>query len=70
MDGVEEYNSFGFASTNPKYRVDDQSALELYGFKAGGFAKSCLLNMIPYSEKIWTLIDTVCYMFGIRKQVH
>jgi len=34
MDAVAEYNSYGYASTNPKYRVDDQTALELYGFKA------------------------------------
>jgi hypothetical protein len=33
MDAIDEYNSFGFAATNPKYRVEQQAALELYGFK-------------------------------------
>ena len=34
MDAVSEYNSFGYAATNARYRVDDQAALELFGFKA------------------------------------
>ena len=34
MDSVAEYNSYGFALTNAKYRIDDEQALSLYAFKA------------------------------------
>ena len=36
MDGVAEYNNYGSAVTNPKYRIDDEQALSLYAFKATG----------------------------------
>ena len=32
-DAVAEYNSFGLASTNPKYKIDEASCLTMYGFK-------------------------------------
>ena len=34
MDTIAEYNNYGFAANNPKYRVDDDAALQLYSFKA------------------------------------
>lgn len=33
LDGVMEYNSYGFAMMNSKYQVDENEALELFGFK-------------------------------------
>lgn len=33
MDGVAEYNSYGFAATSSKLQVDENEALELYGLK-------------------------------------
>ena len=34
LDAIAEYNSYGISASNPKYRVDDQQALDLFGFKA------------------------------------
>lgn len=38
LDSVAEYNEYGIAVTSPKYRVDDEQALQLYGMKVAWFA--------------------------------
>jgi len=34
LEGVLEYNEWGFAANNSKYRISDEEALNLYGFYA------------------------------------
>ena len=33
LRGVDEYNNYGIALSNPQLRVGHEAALELYGFK-------------------------------------
>ena len=45
LDAIAEYNCYGISVSNPKYRVDDQQALDLYGFKAALLETlNCWLN--------------------------
>lgn len=33
LRGIEEYNNYGTAATNSKYRIDATTGLQLWGFK-------------------------------------
>ena len=33
LEGVMEYNDYGYAKMNSKYQVEEKEALELFGFK-------------------------------------
>lgn len=33
LDGVQEYNSYGYAKMQSKHQVDQKEALELFGLK-------------------------------------
>lgn len=35
LDSVSEYNSFGVALANPRYRIDSAAAASMFGFKEG-----------------------------------
>lgn len=34
LDGIHEYNKFGAAAANQRYRIEEAEALTLFGFKA------------------------------------
>ena len=34
LKAIEEYNQFGQAAFSSRFRVDEQTALQMYGFKA------------------------------------
>ena len=35
MAAVDEYNTYGSAAHSAKWRIDDDTAAQMYGFKAG-----------------------------------
>ena len=52
LRGVDEYNNYGIALSNPQLRVGHEAALELYGFKvAWGKAIRFLFLRIPSSPQ-------------------
>ena len=46
LEGVAEYNSYGIAAVNPKYRLDPGTASLYLGFKAGTEPSWKLQNQI------------------------